>query len=221
MADGDAATGRATVLVAAVLGLLAISEADYGAANGGPAEVPFVAALSTLPMPYDLPETRPWWLRHRYLLLAAQAALTYLPFAAFGNSWPAGPSGWLAGLILLTLPPAASSLVFTALAVVEEAVRADFGLPAAPAPSAALWILVAFTIDALVCSGWPGWPTSSARSTPRGASSPRQRSSPSGSGRPTTCGLRSPRARGAGRFASFAVIWEMWARPALRGSGRI
>jgi hypothetical protein len=60
MADGDAATGRATVLVAAVLGLLAISEADYGAANGGPAEVPFVAALSTLPMPYVLPETRPW-----------------------------------------------------------------------------------------------------------------------------------------------------------------
>jgi hypothetical protein len=36
MADGDAATGRATVLVAAVLGLLAISEAGYGAANGGP-----------------------------------------------------------------------------------------------------------------------------------------------------------------------------------------
>ena len=54
MADGDAATGRATVLVAAVLGLLSISEADYGAANGGPAEVPFVAALSTLPMPYVL-----------------------------------------------------------------------------------------------------------------------------------------------------------------------
>src|SRR5215469_10465241 len=51
MADGDAATGRATVLVAADLGLLAISETGYGAANGGPAEVPFVAALSTAQLP--------------------------------------------------------------------------------------------------------------------------------------------------------------------------
>jgi two-component system, NarL family, sensor histidine kinase DesK len=87
--DGDAAARRATMLVAVVLGLLAISEAGYGAANGGPAEVPFVAALIMLPMLYVIPATRPLWLRHRYLLLAAQAALTYVPFAAFGASWPA------------------------------------------------------------------------------------------------------------------------------------
>ena len=152
-ADGDAAARRATALVAAVLGLLAISEAGYGAANEGPAEVPFVAALIMLPMLYVIPATRPWWLRHRYLLLAAQAVLTYLPFAAFGSSWPSGPSGWLAGLVLLTLPSPASWLVFTALAAAEEALRAGLGLPWAPAPSAALWILIAFAIDALVLFG--------------------------------------------------------------------
>ena len=152
-ADGDAAARRATVLVAAVLGLLATSEAGNGAANGGPAELPFVAALIVLPMLYVIPATRPWWLRHRCLLLAAQAVLTYLPFAAFGSSWPSGPSGWLAGLVLLTLPSPASWLVFTALAAAEEALRAGLGLPWAPAPSAALWILIAFAIDALVLFG--------------------------------------------------------------------
>ena len=152
-AGGSAAARRATMLVAAVLGLLAISEAGYGSANGGPAEVPFVAALIVLPMLYVIPATRSWWLRHRYLLLAAQAALTYLPFAVFGGSWPAGPSGWLAGLVLLTLPSPASWLVFTALAVAEEALRAGLGLPSVPAPSATLWILLAFAINALVLFG--------------------------------------------------------------------
>jgi two-component system, NarL family, sensor histidine kinase DesK len=151
--DGDAAAQRATILVAAVLGLQAISEAGYGNANGGPAEVPFVAALIILPMLYVIPATRPVWLRHRYLLLAVQAALTCMPFAAFGASWPAGPSGWLAGLVLLTLPSPASWLVFTALAVAEEAIRAGLGLPWAPATSVMLWILVAFAINALVLFG--------------------------------------------------------------------
>jgi two-component system sensor histidine kinase DesK len=140
------------MLVAAVLGLLGISEAGYGAANGGPGEVPFVAALIIVPVLYVIPATRPLCLRHRYLLLAAQAALTYLPFAVFGSSWPAGPSGWLAGLVLLTLPSRASWLVFTALTAAEETLRAGLGLPTS-APSATLWILVAFIINALVLFG--------------------------------------------------------------------
>jgi len=96
---GDAATGggaaarRATALVAAVLCLLVISDAGYGVADGGPSEAPFVVALVVLPMLYVVPATRPWWLRHRWLLLAVQAALTYVPFALFGGSWPAGLSG--------------------------------------------------------------------------------------------------------------------------------
>ena len=137
------------MLVAVVLGRLVISEAGYGAANGGPAEVPFVAALIMLPMLYVIPATRPLWLRHRYLLLAAQAALTYAPFAAFGTSWALG-----GGLVPPTLPSPASWLMFTALAVAEEALRAGLaGVPWAPALSATLWILVAFVIDALVLFG--------------------------------------------------------------------
>src|SRR5580704_14288637 len=153
-ADGDAGARRATALVAAVLGLVAISDAGYGVADGGLGEAPFVVALAVLPMLYVIPATRRWWLRHRYLLLAAQAALTYAPFFVFGSSWASGPSGWLAGLVLLTLPSPASWLVFASLAVAEEALRAGLvGLPYASAPSAALWVLIAFAIDALVLYG--------------------------------------------------------------------
>jgi two-component system, NarL family, sensor histidine kinase DesK len=41
-------------------------------------------------------------------VLAAQAVLTCVPFVVFGADSIAGPSGWLAGLVLLTLPPRAS-----------------------------------------------------------------------------------------------------------------
>ena len=70
---------RATALVTVVMCLAAISEAGYGAANGGLGEVPMVAALVVLPLLYVFPATRPMWLRHRYLLLGVQAALTYVP----------------------------------------------------------------------------------------------------------------------------------------------
>src|SRR6516165_2755563 len=98
---GEPTVGRATALVAVVMCLAAVSERSYRASNGGLGEVPTVAALFVLPLLYVIPATRPLWLRHRYLLLAAQAVLTYLPFVLFGSSWPAGPSGWLAGLVLL------------------------------------------------------------------------------------------------------------------------
>jgi two-component system, NarL family, sensor histidine kinase DesK len=153
-ADGAAAARRATALVTAALSLLAISEAGYGVADGGLGEAPFVVALVALPLLYVIPATTPWWLRHRYLLLAAQAALTYVPFALFGSSWPAGTSGWLAGLVLLTLPSPASWLVSAALAVADIALRAGLvGLPYASAPSAALWVLIAFAANALVLFG--------------------------------------------------------------------
>jgi len=151
---GGAAARRATALVAAVLCLLVISDAGYGVADGGPGEGPFVVALVVLPMLYVIPSTRLWWLRHRWLLLAAQAALTYVPFALFGGSWPAGLSGWLAGLVLLTLPSPASWLASAVLAVAEVAVRAGLvGLPYAAAPSAGLCVLIAFAANALILFG--------------------------------------------------------------------
>ena len=152
--DGDVAAQRATALVVAVLCLLAISDAGYGVADGGLGEAPFVAALVVLPLLYAIPATRPLWLRHRYLLLAAQAALTCLPFVFFGGNWPAGMSGWLAGLVLLALPSAASWLALAAFAVADVAVRAGLvGLPYASAKSAALWVLIAFAANALVLFG--------------------------------------------------------------------
>jgi two-component system sensor histidine kinase DesK len=133
---------------------MAISDAGYGAANGGPGEAPFGAALAVLPVAYAIPAIRPWWLRHRYLLLAVQAALSYLPFGLFGSSWPAGTSGWLAGLVLLTLASPASWLAFAALAVADVALRAGLvGLPYSSVPSAALWVLIAFAANGLVLFG--------------------------------------------------------------------
>jgi two-component system, NarL family, sensor histidine kinase DesK len=143
---------RATALVIVVMCLVAISEAAYGAANGGLGEVPMVAALVVLPLLYVVPATRPMWLRHRYLLLGVQAALTYVPFAWFGANWT--PSGWLAGLVLLTVASPASWFVAAVLAALETAVWAGVGGLAGPLPTAAaVWATFAFVFDALILFG--------------------------------------------------------------------
>jgi two-component system sensor histidine kinase DesK len=142
---------RATALVTVVMCLVAISEAGYGAANGGLAEVPMVAALVVLPLLYVFPATRPMWLRHRYLLLGVQAALTYVPFAWFGANW--SPSGWLAGLVLLTVPSPASWFVAAVLAALETAAWAGAGGLADQSATAAVWAAFAFVFDALILFG--------------------------------------------------------------------
>jgi len=148
---GEPAVRRATALVIVVMSLVAVSEAGYGAANGGLGQVPFVAALFVLPLLYVVPATRPLWLRHRYLLLAVQAALTYLPFTWFGSNWT--PSGWLAGLVLLTVPSPASWFAAAILATLEEAAWLPYQFAAAGAAAGAAWAVVAFVLDALVLFG--------------------------------------------------------------------
>ena len=150
---GESAVRRATVLVTVVMCLVMVSEAGYGAANGGLGEVPVVAALAVLPLLYVVPATRPLWLRHKYLLLAVQAALTYLPFAWFGANWT--PSGWLAGLILLTVPAPASWFVTAILAAIEAALWSGVvvELPNHPTVPAAVWAMIAFVLDALILFG--------------------------------------------------------------------
>src|SRR5271170_159036 len=150
-APGEPAVRRATALVTVVMCLVAISEAGYGAANGGLGEVPFVAALVVLPLLYVVPATRPMWLRHRYLLLGVQAALTYVPFAWFGANWT--PSGWLAGLVLLTVASPASWFVAAALAALETAAWAGVGGLANQPATAAVWATFAFVFDALILFG--------------------------------------------------------------------
>jgi two-component system, NarL family, sensor histidine kinase DesK len=142
---------RATALVIVVMCLVAISEAGYGAANGGLGEVPMVAALLVLPLLYVLPATRPMWLRHRYLLLGVQAALTYLPFAWFGATWT--PSGWLAGLVLLTVPSPASWFVAAVLAALETAAWAGVGGLASTSATVTAWTAFAFVFDTLILFG--------------------------------------------------------------------
>ncbi len=142
---------QATALVTVVMCLVAISEAGYGAANGGLGEVPMVAALVVLPLLYVVPATRPMWLRHRYLLLGVQAALTYVPFAWFGANWT--PSGWLAGLVLLTVPSPASWFVAAVLAALETAAWAGVGGLASQSATVAVWATFAFVFDALILFG--------------------------------------------------------------------
>jgi two-component system, NarL family, sensor histidine kinase DesK len=153
-ADGAGESQRATALVVTVLCLLAVAEAGFGTANGGPGEGLLVVALMVAPILYVVPVTRRVWARHQYWLLMVQVLLTCVPFVLFGRYFVAGPSGWLAGLVLLTLPAPASWLLVAALAAAEEAVRIGLvGLPYLPAPSAAIWVLVAFAINALVLFG--------------------------------------------------------------------
>lgn len=150
---GEPAVGRATALVAVVVCLTAVSETSYGVSNGGLGEVPAVAALFVLPLLYVFPAARPLWLRHRYLLLAAQAALTYLPFIWFGADW--APSGWLAGLVLLAVPWPASWFVAAFLAAVEAAIWAGAAgeLSHQPTMPAAVSAMFVFVFDAAVLFG--------------------------------------------------------------------
>jgi two-component system, NarL family, sensor histidine kinase DesK len=152
-AAGEPAVRRATALVIVIMCLVAVSEAGYGAGNGGLGEVPIIAALAVLPLLYVVPATRPLWLQHRYLLLGVQAALTYVPFALFGAEW--APSGWLAGLVLLTVPWPTSWFVAAILAALEAALWSGAVVQLAHQPStqAAVWAMIAFIYDTLVLFG--------------------------------------------------------------------
>ena len=149
----EPAVRRATALVIVVMCLIAVSETGYGDASGGFGEVPMILALAVLPLLYVVPATRPLWLRHRYPLLAVQAALTYLPFAWFGVHW--APSGWLAGLVLLTVSSPESWFVAAILAAVEAAIWSAIvaDLPNQSSVPAAVGAMTVFAIDALVLFG--------------------------------------------------------------------
>ena len=133
--------------------LVAVSEAGYGAANGGLGEVPMIAALVVLPLLYVVPSTRPLWLRHRYLLLAVQAALTYLPFAWFGAElgtvWVAGGAGLADGSVAGVVVRGGDPGRDRGGHVVRRGCRA--GSPAHA--TAAVWATIAFVFDALILFG--------------------------------------------------------------------
>jgi two-component system, NarL family, sensor histidine kinase DesK len=153
-AQGGAESRQASALVIAVLSLLMIRQ--LAAAFLGTTPVPvvaalFVAALFVLPLAYVVPATRRWWARCRWWLLGAQAALTYVPFAVFGNGWVVGMSGLLAGLVLLTVAAPLSWLLFGALTAAEEALWAAVGYHAAA--SGAAFVLIAHVDAAFTLFG--------------------------------------------------------------------
>jgi two-component system, NarL family, sensor histidine kinase DesK len=139
------------VLAATVLCLLLFRWVVFAADpvfGGEAAQVPFVVALFVMPLLFAFPGPRVVLARYRWLVLAAQGVLTWVPFAVFGGRWQVGVGGLLAGLVLLTIPGLASWLAAGALLAADVAVRAGIvGLPVSftPAWLGALWAAVAFT----------------------------------------------------------------------------
>jgi len=63
-------------------------------------QIPLTLALFVLPLLYAYGPTRPLLDRHRWLALAVQAMLTWVPFALFGGNWQLGIGALLGGLVL-------------------------------------------------------------------------------------------------------------------------
>lgn len=150
---GELSPRSAWTFVAAFLCLILPARMATAAYWGGPAGVAVVAALFVLPLLYTVPRARRVWDRHRGWLLAAQAALTYLPFVILGADWVAAMSGLLAGLLLLTLSAPASWLLAAAVIAVEGALRVAI-LPASDVRSwLTAWVFIAPLNTALAMFG--------------------------------------------------------------------
>jgi two-component system, NarL family, sensor histidine kinase DesK len=145
------ARGQACVLAAAVLCLLLVKDVLFAAdpVFGGDADqIPFVVALFVVPVLFVFPGCRSLLVRRRWLVLAVQGVLTWVPFAVFGGHWQVGVGGLLAGLVLLTVSGWVSWLAAAALLAADVAVRAGIvGLPTSFGPgwAGAVWAAVAFT----------------------------------------------------------------------------
>ena len=117
--------------------------------------MPIVSAMAVLPLLYVLPATRPLWQRHRYPLLAVQAALTCLPFALFGANGPGpvgvaggpGPAdGSVAGVVVRVRGPGRGRAS-------RAGSRGRAPPPAHAAPALGVWAAIAFVLDALILFG--------------------------------------------------------------------
>lgn len=111
---GDAPQ-RAAVFPVAVIALLMAVKVSSAASTGRAGVVLFTVALFVLPMVYALPGSKRVLTRHRWPVLAVQAVLTWVPFAAFGGQWIVGLGGLLAGLVLLMLTGPVSWLLAGAM----------------------------------------------------------------------------------------------------------
>lgn len=151
---GRVTRGTGTVVIGFLTALLAGRAMDAVNHGGEFWYMLFVVALFVLPMWFASGLARDLWTRLRWWFLGAQAVLTYLPFAVFGNGWVGGISGLLGGLVLLTVTSPRSWVLFGLLLVVEEALWLGVvGLPYTPEVHAAVWLLIAFSDNALALFG--------------------------------------------------------------------
>jgi two-component system sensor histidine kinase DesK len=148
---GRRVSSRSLVLV--VLACAMLGRAFDALPHPDAAYVPFVVALYVLPGWYASGWRRGPWKRRAGILLAVQAALTFVPFAVFGTHWVGGMSGLLAGLVLLLLPRRAAVPAYALLAGVEIALWLMVGLPYEPRVSAVIWLLNAFANQSLILYG--------------------------------------------------------------------
>jgi two-component system, NarL family, sensor histidine kinase DesK len=132
--SGAVAPRFAWAFATAFLCLILPVRSAFASYWAGLAGVAVAAALFVLPLLYTVPRTRPVWTRRRGWLLAAQAVLTYLPFAVFGQDWVVSLSGLLGGLLLLTTRAPVSWLSFGAVLAVDGLLRVGV----LPVPGASL-----------------------------------------------------------------------------------
>ena len=145
---------RATGYAVAVLCLLLAARLSDVITGGELGQVPFTVALFVLPLLYAFRRTRGLLDRHRWPVLAAQAVLTWVPFAVFGAHWQEGIGGVLAGLVLLMVPGRASWLLAGGLLAAEVTGRAfGTGLPLPQTWMSVLWVVTYYVDDALVVFG--------------------------------------------------------------------
>jgi two-component system sensor histidine kinase DesK len=145
---------RAVGLAFAVLCLLLATRVSAVVYGYQYAQLPFTVALFVIPLAY----TRPGWRRqlqhHRWMLLAAQSVLTWVPLVAFGSHWQDGIAGLLAGLVLLSVPGRRSWLLAGLLLIADATVRAAVtGLLLAPTWYGALDEVTRYVMDALTLFG--------------------------------------------------------------------
>jgi two-component system, NarL family, sensor histidine kinase DesK len=150
---GRVTRGTGTVVLG-FLGALLVSRAVDAVDHGDFWYMLFAVALFVLPAWFASGVARDRWTRWRWWLLGAQAVLTYVPFAVFGNGWVGGISGLLGGLVLLTVAAPARWWLFGALMAVEELLWLGVvGVPYEPAVHAAVWLLIAFADNGLALFG--------------------------------------------------------------------
>jgi two-component system, NarL family, sensor histidine kinase DesK len=144
---------RAAMLAAVVLCLLMAARLSDVLQAGAPAQVPVTVALFVLPVLCTFPGSRRLLARHRWLVLAVQAALTWVPFAVFGGAWQQGIDGLLAGLVLLLVAAPASWLVAGCLLAADVTLRGAVTALPAPGWYGVVWAVTYYVDDALVFFG--------------------------------------------------------------------